>query len=188
MDEELQISLGNEFAPEEWRAVYRWWKVAYISECLLVMVMMWQFAEKKLEEEDATSQYHDKHEAKGVLEGDIKEVEAIDVDSGGEARNASQLWTVAAAFVGHCEVIRDQWNVGGVDVAKEEESSHAKGLVKGSVMDEELQISLGNEFAPEEWRAVYLANDESDEKKLEEEEATSQYHDVGDKCSDANAH
>ncbi|KAJ8446920.1 hypothetical protein Cgig2_013221 [Carnegiea gigantea] len=122
------------------------------------------------------------HEVKGVLEGDIQEVEAIDLDSGGGATNVSQLWTGATAFTGRCEerilnssydwcmVIRDQWNVGGADVAREynevkkwlkitcrigEESSHSEGLVKGSVMDEELQISLGNEFAPEEWRAVY---------------------------------
>jgi len=41
-----------------------------------------------------------KHEAKGVLQVDIKGVEAIDLDSGGEAKSISKLWTSAAIFVG----------------------------------------------------------------------------------------
>ena len=35
-----------------------------------------------------------------MLQVDIKGVEAIDLDSGGEAKSISKLWTSAAIFVG----------------------------------------------------------------------------------------
>ena len=37
-----------------------------------------------------------------MVEGDIEGVEAIDLDSGGEARNMPQWWTGAAGLVRHC--------------------------------------------------------------------------------------
>jgi len=73
--------------------------------------IFWKVRKVEGEYEGRSWNWRNRHisiEAKGVVEEDIKGVEATDLNSGGETRSMRQLWTGATGLVRHCGV-RMSW-------------------------------------------------------------------------------